>query len=79
MDHAAEAERNTNEAQTRVIEELRKAAAFRYEGMKLSGMTKSKTWIHTLLPNHLADCGEKPVSGFGGLSRPRTIPERLSR
>jgi len=79
MDHAAEAERNTNEAQTRVIEELRKAAAFRYEGMKLSGMTKSKTWIHTLLPNHLADCGEKSVSGFGGLSRPGTIPERLSR
>ena len=50
---------NTNEAHTCVIEELRKAAAFRYEeGMKLSRIIKLKTWVHTP-PNHPADCNEK--------------------
>lgn len=62
MDYAAEAERSTEEAQTRIIEELRKAAAFHYdEGMKLSGMRKSKTWVHTVLPNHPADRSEEPM------------------
>ena len=70
---------NTNEAQSRVIEELRKAAAFRYEGMKLSRITKSKTWVHTLLPNHPADCNEKSKFLASTVSRGLELSQEIIR